>query len=59
MQINNATAEGMNQTMFITGMQSGVGTRKGVDIKAVSCPTAGHNTIMIVARARSFSPNQC
>ena len=58
MHINNATAAGMNHTMFISAKYSGVGTIRGVKTNAAICPKPGNNPIMDVDRVRSFSPNQ-
>ena len=59
MTIPIARTEGTNQTMFISGMDAEVVTRKGVVAKATISPRNPKNDITLVDMDRSFSPNQC
>ena len=58
MQMNTATTDGTNHTMFISAIYSGVGTITGVNANPKIFPNPGNNDIRAVDTVRSVSPNQ-
>ena len=58
-QSREPRAAGINQTMFMRLMSSGVGTISGVIPEETIAPTVDDNDIRVVLSTRSFSPNQC